>query len=381
MRPHSFEPCALPPEAVALRHEIRSFIEQALVEYPRDQRARSWMGFDATFTKALATRGWIGMTWPKRYGGGEQTAFARYVLVEELLAAGAPVLAHWTADRQSGPLLLSYGSEAQKDRYLPAICRGESFFCIGMSEPDSGSDLAATRTRGVRVNGGWRVNGTKLWTTNAHRCHYMIALVRTTSGAERHDGLSQLIIDLHGPGVTVRPIRDLAGEVHFNEVVFNDLFVPDDQLIGVEGNGWEQVMSELAYERSGPERYLSTIALLTELIRVAGRDPGPQVEAAVGRMVAHIVVLRQMSLSVANQLQQKKDPLIEAAYVKELGTSFEQMMPEITHALLDLQPTLEATTDYQRVLAYITQVAPSFSLRGGTREIIRGLIARGLGVR
>lgn len=381
MRPHSFEPCALPPEAEALRLEIRTFLAQALIDYPRDQRAQSWMGFDAAFTKALAARGWIGMTWPKRYGGGEQTAFARYVLVEELLAAGAPVLAHWTADRQSGPLLLNYGSEAQKHRFLPAICRGESYFCIGMSEPDSGSDLAATRTRGVRTQGGWKVNGTKLWTTNAHRCHYMIALVRTVSGTERHEGLSQLIIDLHSPEVTVRPIRDLAGEVHFNEVVFNDLFVPDDQLIGVEGNGWEQVMSELAYERSGPERYLSTIALLTELIRVAGRDPGPQVEAAVGRMVAHIVVLRQMSLSVANQLQQKKDPLIEAAYVKELGTSFEQMMPEITHALLDLQPTLEATTDYQRVLAYITQVAPSFSLRGGTREIIRGLIARGLGVR
>ena len=377
----SFQPCVLPPPAEALRSEIRAFLQTALVGYSRADRAHSWMGFDAAFTHQLAARGWIGMTWPKRYGGGEQSAFARYVLVEELLAAGAPVLAHWTADRQSGPLLLSYGTEAQKARFLPPICRGESYFCIGMSEPDSGSDLAATRTRGTRTDGGWRVSGTKLWTTNAQRCHYMITLVRTSAGTERQQGLSQLIVDLHAPGVTVRPIRDLTGEAHFNEVVFDDAFVPDDQLIGEEGNGWQQVMSELAFERSGPERYLSSIALLAELLRRVGPSPGPQLEATVGRMVAHIVVLRQMSLSIAGQLELKHNPLIEAACVKELGTSFEQMMPEVAHALLDLQPTLQAAGDYERVLAYVTQVAPSFSLRGGTREIIRGIIARGLGLR
>lgn len=377
----SFQPCVLPPQAEALRSEVRAFLQTALAGYSRADRAHSWMGFDAAFTHQLAARGWIGMTWPKRYGGGEQSAFARYVLVEELLAAGAPVLAHWTADRQSGPLLLSYGTEAQKERFLPPICRGESYFCIGMSEPDSGSDLAATRTRGTRAEGGWRVSGTKLWTTNAQRCHYMITLVRTSAGTERQQGLSQLIVDLHAPGVTVRPIRDLTGEAHFNEVVFDDAFVADDLLIGAEGNGWQQVMSELAFERSGPERYLSSIALLTELLRRVGPSPGPQVEAAVGRMVAHIVVLRQMSLSIAGQLELKHNPLVEAACVKELGTSFEQMMPEVAHALLDLQPTLQAAGDYERVLAYVTQVAPSFSLRGGTREIIRGIIARGLGLR
>lgn len=377
----AFLPIALPAQAEALRADVRAFLKTALADYPPAARAYSWMGFDAGFTRQLAERGWIGMTWPKRYGGGEQSAFARYVLVEELLAAGAPVLAHWTADRQSGPLLLNYGSEAQKERFLPPICRGESFFCIGMSEPDSGSDLAATRTRGTRTDGGWRVNGTKLWTTNAHRCHYMITLVRTSAGAEKHAGLSQLIVDLKAPGVTVRPIVDLAGEAHFNEVVFEDAFVPDENLVGAGGNGWQQVMSELAFERSGPERYLSSIALLTELLRVAGRTSGVQIEQAVGRMVAHIVVLRQMSLAIAGQLERQQNPLIEAACVKDLGTEFEQMMPEVAHALTELQPTLQAAGDYERVLAYVTQVAPSFSLRGGTREIIRGIIARGLGLR
>ena len=381
MLAQAFRPCTLPPDAEALRAEVREFLQTALAAYPRADRAYSWMGFDAGFTRALAARGWVGMTWPKQYGGGERSAFARYVLSEELMAAGAPVLAHWTADRQSGPLILNYGSEAQKQRFLPPICRGESYFCIGMSEPDSGSDLAATRTRGVQVDGGWRVTCTKLWTTNAHRCHFIIALVRTTPGSERNAGLSQLIVDLHAPGVTIRPIVDLAGEAHFNEVVFEDVFVPDDCLMGAPGNGWEQVMSELAFERSGPERYLSSVALLTELLRLVGPAPGPQVQAAVGRMVAHMVVLRQMSLSIAGQLEARRNPLVEAACLKDLGTAFEQLMPELVHTLSDLQPTLQASADYQRVLAYVTQVAPSFSLRGGTREIIRGIIARGLGLR
>ena len=381
MLANAFEPCQLPRKTEALRAEIRAFLQEALRDYSHADRAHSWMGFSIPFTKALAAKGWIGMTWPTQYGGGGQSALSRYVLAEELMAAGAPVLAHWTADRQSGPLILAYGTEAQKQFFLPPIVRGDSYFCIGMSEPDSGSDLAAARTRGVKVEGGWRVTGTKLWTTNAHRCHYMITLVRTTAGSQRHEGLSQLIIALHSDGVTVRPIRDLAGDSHFNEVVFDNVFVPDDHLIGMPDQGWHQVMSELAFERSGPERYLSTIALFAELIRVAKPHANSFVLAAVGKIIAHMMVLRQMSMSVAAQLDALKDPALEAACVKELGTTLEQLMPELIQTLLDVQPSLQAERDFERVLAYITQVAPSFSLRGGTREILRGVIARGLGLR
>lgn len=376
----AFSPCVLPPDAEALRPQVRAFLAEHLRDYSNVDRAYSWMGFDAGFSRKLAERGWIGMTWPRRYGGSETSAFSRYVVVEELLAVGAPVLAHWTADRQSGPLILNVGTEAQKERFLPSICRGESFFCIGMSEPDSGSDLSATRTRAIRTDAGWLINGTKLWTTNAHHCHYMIALVRTTPGSERQQGLSQIVIDLKARGVTVRPIRDLAGESHFNEVVFEDALMPHSNLIGAEGNGWAQVMSELAFERSGPERYLSTIALLQEMLRCVGSAPGAQVETAIGRIIANIMVLRQMSLAIAGQLEQKNNPAIEAACVKDLGTELEQSLPEIAHALIDLQPSLDGR-DYARVLSYITQIAPSFSLRGGTREILRGIIARGLGLR
>src|SRR5690606_38224494 len=196
MLSEQFRTIVLPPHAEALRHEIRAFLDETLGGYPATRRMESWMGFDTDFTLKLAERGWIGMTWPTQYGGQGKDSFSRYVLVEELMAAGAPVLAHWTADRQSGPLILRYGTEEQKQRHIPAICRGESFFCIGMSEPDSGSDLAAARTRATKVDGGWRLNCTKLWTTNAHRCQWMIALARTSDHDKKHTGLSQFIVDL-----------------------------------------------------------------------------------------------------------------------------------------------------------------------------------------
>src|SRR5262245_8488935 len=173
------------------------------------------MGFDAAFSRKLAARGWVGVTLPKAYGGASLDAFSRFVLVEELLAAGAPVGAHWIADRQSGPLILKFGTEEQRRFYLPKICAAEAFFCIGMSEPNAGSALASVGSRAVRAEGGWRLNGRKIWTTNAQHSQYMIALVRTSGEpADRQKGLSQFIVDLKLPGITIRPIHDLAGDAH-----------------------------------------------------------------------------------------------------------------------------------------------------------------------
>jgi alkylation response protein AidB-like acyl-CoA dehydrogenase len=371
----------LPPDAEALRAEVRAFLRET-VTASAVSRAHSWGGFDPGFSRKVGARGWIGMTWPKRYGGHERTFLERYVVLEEMLAAGAPVSAHWVADRQSGPLLLRFGTEAQRERFLPAIARGELAFAIGMSEPDSGSDLASIRTRAVRTDGGFRVNGTKVWTSNAHLCPYAIALFRThTVPDKKHEGLTQFLVDLASPGITIRPIIDLAGSHHFNEVVFQDVFVPDDHLVGREGEGWKQVTTELAFERSGPERYLSSIALLLELIRELSRHPGERGAVLVGRLVAHLATLRQMSLAVAGMLQAGESPNLEAAVVKDVGTTFEQDIPEAIHALLDVEPTLEGGSELQQVLGYLVQRAPSFSLRGGTREVLRGIIARGLGLR
>src|SRR5437867_1937140 len=237
-----FDLCELPPEARALREEVRDFLRAELGARPPVRRAHPWGGFDREFSRKVGARGWIGMMWPKKYGGHERSALERYVVLEEMLAAGAPVSAHWVADRQSGPLLLRFGTEPQRERFLPGIARGELAFAIGMSEPDSGSDLASIRTRAEKVDGGYRVNGTKVWTSNAHLSDYMIALFRTsTDPANRHAGPSQFLVDLRSPGLTIRPIVDLTGEHHFNMVMLEDVFVPADMLVGGEGTGWSQV--------------------------------------------------------------------------------------------------------------------------------------------
>jgi alkylation response protein AidB-like acyl-CoA dehydrogenase len=371
----------IPPIAEALRQEVRAFLDAALCDLPAVKRADSWMGFDAQFSRRLGERGWIGMTLPERYGGRQASAFARYVVIEELLAAGAPVSAHWIADRQSAPMLSRYGTEAQKERFLPGICRGESFFCIGMSEPGSGSDLASITTRARRGAAGWVLNGRKVWTTNAHRSHFMITLARTQEKtAERHRGMSQFIVDLRRPGISVRPIRDLTGDEHFNEVVFDNVELSEDDLVGAEGEGWAQVTAELAYERSGPERILSCMALVNTLIDRVGRSPDALQAREIGRVAARLFALRNMSIAVTAQLQAGENPAVAAACVKDLGVTLEQEIPEIAQAIDYMEPFSQGS-DYAKVLAYLTQLAPSFSLRGGTREILRGIIARSLELR
>ncbi|MDR2155957.1 MAG: acyl-CoA dehydrogenase family protein [Burkholderiaceae bacterium] len=375
---------AIPPEDEALREPVRAFLRQTASRTPAHVRARSWSGYDPEFSRELGRRGWIGLTLPTQYGGGGRSAFARYVLVEELLNFGARVGSHWIADRQSGPLILKYGSEEQKRFYLPRICKGEAFFCIGMSEPNAGSDLASVRTRATRTEQGWTLNGQKIWTTNAHNSHYMIALVRTSGEAQdRHKGLSQLIVDLSLPGVSVRPITDLSGDSHFCEVFFDNVALPADALIGEEGKGWEQVTAELAFERSGPERLYSSIVLFDEWLAFV-RTPAGRTDASLrlaGQIFTRLAPLRAMSLAVTQKLARGQSPVVEAALVKDLGTGVEQIIPAAITDDLFSRPACRVPLELLQTLNYVTHVAPSYSLRGGTRDILRGMIARGLGLR
>jgi len=350
---------------------------------PLEQRARSWQGFDAAFSRALGAAGFLGLTLPKEYGGGGYGPFERFVVVEELLSAGAPVAAHWIADRQSAPLILNFGTEEQRQAYIPRICRGEAVFCIGMSEPGSGSDLASVRTRADRsASGGWVVNGQKIWTTNAMHADYMIALLRTSGTlADRNAGLSQLIIDLKAPGVTVRPIVDLGGDAHFAEVFFESVELGADALIGSEGQGWNQVVAELAFERSGPERIYASVVLLdawVQHLQALGRSDAA---ALVGRMTAELATLRAMSIACTARLALGESPVVEASIVKDRGTTFEQELPLVIADDLAAHPDEPVSDALHRALLYVTHIAPSFSLRGGTREILRGIIARGMGLR
>jgi len=210
----------------------------------------------------------------------------------------------------------------------------------------------------------------------------MIGLFRTGEKTDnRHGGMSQFLIDLKSPGITVRPIVDLAGGRHFNEVYFDNVRLAADALIGTEGQGWDQVTAELAFERSGPERFLSSIALLHTLIDAVGRRPDAVQAREIGRLVARLSGLRQMSLAVTAELAAGQSPAWAASCVKDLGAVFEQDLPEIAQAILDVAPATGGGGDHAQVLAALMQMAPSFSLRGGTREILRGIIARGLGLR
>jgi 3-oxocholest-4-en-26-oyl-CoA dehydrogenase alpha subunit len=374
-----FEPTVLSDVELALQREVREFLDAELPPGSYAPGLGMQAASDPAFSRKLARRGWVGMALPRRYGGWERSAVERFVVVEELLRRGAPVSHHWVADRQSGPVINRFGTEAQKQRFLPAICRGELGFSIGMSEPDAGSDLASVKTRATRVEGGWLVNGTKIWTSGAHRNDWFIVLCRTSDAADRHEGLSQMLIDLRSKGLTVSPIPFLDGTEHFNEVALRDVFVPDELVLGEVGAGWAQNTSELAYERGGPDRWLSTYLVVEHFLRErAGTGLGERAALLLGDATARWWGLRQLSLAVARNIDQGQAPAVESALVKEMGTRFEQDVLAGVQQVVDLEPSPGAVSLFERLLTAAILTSPSFTIRGGTNEILRSVAARGL---
>ena len=361
----------------ALRREVREFISR---ELPAAEDAGD--GFCPEFSSKCGQAGFIGMTWPRKYGGRERSYLERHVVAEELLAAGAPIRAHWVADRQSGSMLLKYGNDGLCGKLLPEIARGECYFCIGMSEANSGSDLFSIRSRAEKTGDGWLINGSKLWTSHAHRTHYMIALLRTSAPAQdnRRHGLTQFLIPMNAAGVTVKPVYNLAGEHDFNEVLFEDVLVPDSHMLGKIDEGWKQVSDELVYERSSPDRFLETISVLYELIALAEPCPEVRVAEEIGRLAAQLSALRQMSIAVAAGLDRGGMPDMEAAIVKDLGTCWEQELPTKARNLVTFKPG-ERYRVFDETCRRAMLLAPKLTIQGGTTEVLRGIIARGLGLR
>jgi acyl-CoA dehydrogenase len=380
-----FDPIRLPPQCEALRREVRAFIaEQVAAGVFDPNEPRNGDLHDPELSRRIGARGWIGMTWPRKYGGHERSFLERYVVTEEFRVANAPVRQHFVADRQSGPILLKYAAEHIKLDILPRICRGELCFVIGMSEPGSGSDLFAARTRATKTKGGWLINGSKIWTSHAHAAHYMLGLFRTSPSTKenRRHGLTQFLVDMRTAGIRVNPIYQLTGQHDFNEVVFEDAFVPDDHVLGEIDGAWKQVTSELAYERSGPERFLETFYVLNELVRAVGPKPDLRCAEGIGRLVAGLHTLRRMSVSVNGMLERGEEPVIEGSLVKDLGTAWEQRLPSRVRelaAFLETEISNRATLEQQ--IAHATTIAPKLTIQGGTTEILRGIIARGLGLR
>jgi alkylation response protein AidB-like acyl-CoA dehydrogenase len=378
--------CANEPELADLRAQVRAFIAADQAQFGWAPQVDAWLcGPDPAFSARLGDAGYLGLTIPTEYGGHGLSHLHRYVVTEELLISGAPVSAHWFADRQVAPGLLTYGSEDQRRQILPQIASGRFFSAIGMSEPQSGSDLAAASTRATRTGDGWMLNGHKVWTSGAHLAHQIVVLARTSPAdpEHRHAGFSQFLVPTDTTGVTIDPIVTMDGAHHFNEVVFTDAVVADDAVLGDVGDGWHQVTAELSFERSGPERILSTAPLLLPLLRaLVGRaDIDDGTAAVVGHLVARLVSLRQLSVSVARALAAGEPAANQAALVKDLGTRFEQDSVELAADLLDFVRDDDSWAELAALLRAARLHAPMFTLRGGTNEVLRGVVAKGMGLR
>ena len=379
--------CANEPELAELRGSLRDFLAGDRAAFGWEPAVDAWLSsWDEDFSARLGDAGFLGLTIPPEYGGRGLGHLHRYVVTEELLACGAPVAAHWIADRQVGPGLLSYGTEEQRQRILPKIAAGRYFSAIGMSEPQAGSDLAACAARATRTDGGWLLSGTKVWTSGAHLAHQIVVLARTApqDPQRRHAGFSQFIVPTNSPGIDISPIVLMSGEHHFNEVTFAEVFVDDTNLLGRVGDGWRQVTAELSFERSGPERILTTAPLLTALVRLLAErdDLDDHATAALGHLLARVISLRQLSVSVASALAAGQSPVNEAALVKDLGTRFEQESVDLAADLLSYAADDSPGRDRVAALVEMAQLhAPLFTLRGGTNEVLRGMVARGMGLR
>jgi alkylation response protein AidB-like acyl-CoA dehydrogenase len=363
-----------------LRSEIRAFLDEELADRTDFERADGWQRFDLEFSEKLGARGFLGMCLPKIYGGGERSMLERYVVQEEVIAAAGPILAHWVGERQSGPLINKIGSDEQKQRYLPSVSSSKLTFAIGMSEPGSGSDLASVRTRAERTANGWLLNGSKIWTSYAHLCDVAITLARTEprNDTHRHAGLSQFIVDLDLPGITISPMYDIVDELHFTEVHFENVELPESALLGEEGNGWNQVVNELSLERSGSDRFLSTMPLISEFSATVRMDDQASVDL-LAELFADLVTLREMSLDIVGAVAQGQDVNVQAAMVKDLGAQFEQGSVEEIARLRQWDGTRgEDETGIPVLLSKLSRLSICFTIRGGAREVLRGIVGKGL---
>jgi len=377
---------ALTTQQEEFRAEIRNFLA---TEVPTGTTTEDgWIvGYSPEFSRKLGARGWIGLTWPKQYGGQERSYLDRLVLTEELLRAGAPVAAHWLGDRQVGPALLAYGSEEQKAELLPRVTKGEIVFCLGMSEPGSGSDLASLRTKAIEEGDHFVINGQKIWTSFAHVADYAYLVARTDPDAPKHKGISEFLVDMKTPGITVRPLVDITGEHHFNEVFFDNARVEKRWMIGEKNRGWYQIASQLDYERSGIERLLSNYPLFRDTVKYAretGLAKDPLIRNQIAQMQIELDMGRFMVYKVAWLLTQGRVPNHEAAMAKCFCTEVEQRVAQTVCSILGDYSVLLPGSPAARLagragLEYL--YAPAYTIQGGTSNVLRNIMAiRGLGL-
>ena len=381
------------PEQEAFRAEVRGFLEDEIRNGTFRPMCDGWIqGYSPEFTRKVAERGWIGLTWPKEYGGQGRSEIDRLILTEEMLRYGAPAACHWFADRQIGRSILAYGTEEQKQELLPPILRGEAYVGLGMSEPEAGSDLAALQTRAVEDGDHYVITGQKMWTSCARFMTHIYLVARTDPDAPRHRGISEFVIDARSPGITIRPIIDITGSEAWGEVFYDGVRVHKKYLIGEKNRGFYQIMTQLDYERAGLERLMGNYPLFDALLRFVRetehqghplrRDPllrqklaQLQVEFEVGRLLTYRVVW---------VMEQGRAPNVEAAMAKAYCTAFEQHLATVATDILGLYGQLVAESPHAPMLGMAPHSylgSRGYSLQAGTTEVLRNIIAtRGLGL-
>jgi alkylation response protein AidB-like acyl-CoA dehydrogenase len=350
------------PELLDLRREATEVAAAAVASLP--VKEDSWLiGTSREFSLELAARGWLGMTWPTSEGGHGRTALERFVVFEALIGGGAPLATSWFADRQVGPTLLAFGTPEQRRRFLPDIIAGTSAWSIGMSEPDAGSDVASISTRAVRDGDHWVVDGAKIWTSGAVDADWCYLIARTDPDAPPHAGLSELVVDLHTPGITINPIEDMTGNRHFCEVVYDGVRVPAANLVGEENGSFRQVMRQMEHERGGIDRLVSNRALFDDIAPRADRDDPlvRQERAAIetGYRIGRHLVLRE----VLGQA-----PKGFSAVTKTFCTEFEQRVADFCARVAGPEAMISGRV--ARNLCY----APAYTIMGGTTSILRNIM-------
>jgi alkylation response protein AidB-like acyl-CoA dehydrogenase len=350
------------PEQVELRERARKVATEAVTRYGRSND--SWInGYSKEFAKELAALGWIGMTWPKEFGGGGRPAIERLIVGEEMIAAGAPIASMWFADRQMGPSLITYGRPDQQAEFLPQILSGETTWCIGMSEPDAGSDLASLKTSARRDGDHWVINGQKIWTSFGAVADYCYLICRTSTEGPPHAGISEIIVPMSAPGIEVRRIQDMTTNRHFCEVFYDDVRVPTTNLVGVEGAAFKQTMKQLEHERGGIDRLMSNYALYQmALERADTADPLVRQEIAaleIGYRLGRLLVIREVL---------RQAPAGFSAATKCFGTEHELRVAEFVARTLGAEATL--WDPLTQGLIY----APGYTIMGGTSNVMRNII-------
>jgi alkylation response protein AidB-like acyl-CoA dehydrogenase len=376
-------------EEEAFRAEVRAFLQAELRDRPAGDGRQNW-DFYTSFIKKLAAKGWLTLAWPKEWGGLGASHMTQLVYNEEVAYHDAPAF-YMGADRV-GPTIMLYGTDEQKQRFLPPIVRGEAVWCQGFSEPEAGSDLASLQTSATQDGDDFVVNGSKIWTSYAHAAEWMILLARTDQDAPKHKGISFFLLDMKTPGVSVRPLVDILNRHQFNQVFFDNVRVPRDCLLGELNRGWYVATATLDFERSGIARVIGSYRTYEQLVRYAretvrqGRSllALPQVRHALAELKIEFEVGKLLSYRVAYMQSKQIVPNYEASVSKMYGSELAQRLANAGMRVLGLGGQLGPDAPQAPLRGAIESLylnAAGLTVAAGTSEIQRNIIAgRGLGL-